>query len=256
MKLDYLLCALCLIFCLQGCEDDGTSITCTVPDNTCEVRTPSYSEIPNLSFDDWNHVDLGNYDIPKPTNFWVTSNEAIAFYQGGATAEKVSGDEAFEGQGSAAKLITRATVSPADQIFPVAGGSIATGVFTAELSDPLSSLKFGRPFNNRITSISGYYKYMPVDGDSCGLYAFMRKCRDVTDECGNTYGVSDTIGWARFSTANSIMEYTGFQLDLTYTSNETPDEVVIYFASSDDADDGNGGIGSTLYIDELSVVYE
>ncbi len=238
-----------------GCNDDPFMV-CEDVEINCTVETPLYDSIPNLLLENWRYVELGDYYIPNPYDFWVTPNEGVDFYEGGATVERVSGEEAYNGQGFAAKLITRKTKDPINSFLPIAGGALATGAFTSEINDPLSSLQFGRPFQRKIKKVSGYYMYSPVDGDSCGIYAFARKCVTITNECDETYSTYDTLSWARFSTNNRVDEYELFELNLTQLSSDTPDEIVIYFASSDAANEGKGGEGSTLYIDELSVEYE
>lgn len=242
-----------LIATLASC---GSDKVCPIVSDDCNVEAPSYTAIPNLGFEEWRYDSVSNYYEPMPINFWVTPNEASELFEGGPTVEKVSGKDAYNGQGFAAKLTTRATVSPINAIIPVAGGAIATGQFTSTLNSPISSLIFGRPFNKRITKVSGYYKYYPIDGDSCGIYAFMRECVARTDECGDSYNTLDTLAFAEFSTSSKIEDYTKFELNLNYSNANTPDDVVIYFTSSYLADEGRGGVGSTLYIDELAVEYE
>ncbi|MCB0503114.1 MAG: PCMD domain-containing protein [Bacteroidetes bacterium] len=245
--------ALIMLF-LLSCEE--AAIVCDDAVRVCRVEVPSFTTIPNTSFDDWKYRTVGDYYVPEPTSFWVTPNEAIDLFEGGAVVERVSGEEAYNPEGFAAKLTTRAVKEPLSDLLPIAGGALSIGAFTTELNDPNSSLKFGKPFNKRIKKVSGYYRYISVDGDSCGIYAFTRKCRQKTNECDEIYTELDTISWARF-TSNAIMEeYARFELNLEYFTTETPDQVVIYFASSDDADDANGAVGSTLYIDEVTIEYE
>ncbi|MEZ5009794.1 MAG: PCMD domain-containing protein [Chitinophagales bacterium] len=243
-----------VLLVMISCEE--AEVVCEPAVRLCRTETPSFSTIPNTSFDDWKYKQVGDYYVPEPTVFWVTPNEGFDLFEGGVPVERVSGDEAYNPEGFAAKLTTRAVKEPLSELLPIAGGALSIGAFTSELNDPISSLKFGKPFNKRIKKVSGYYKYISVQGDSCGIYAYTQKCRQKTNECNDIYTELDTISWARFSTNVTMDEYERFELNLEYFTTESPDNVVIYFASSDNADEGKGAVGSTLYIDEVTIEYE
>lgn len=254
MRINAVIALLACLFFIASCDEGTQGPECNTPGSECEFGDVTHADIPNLSFDFWDYFSNGYYQ-PKPRSFWVSPNEAIEFYEGGAVLERAEGEDAYDEQGYAAKLITRASLPPINSQMPLASGLLFSGRFTTDLSDPVNSVRFGRPFNRRLKSMSGYYKYMPVGNDACGIYAYTRKCRTMTDECGNTYNKLDTLGWARFTTSLTVEEYTRFELVLDYESLEIPDELVIYFASSDQGTLGIGGVGSTLFIDALEVEY-
>jgi len=241
---------------LASCDEASNGpIDCAVPQRICAVQQVNYTEVPNLSFEDWNYVSDG-YHQPTPGSFWATPNEAKAYFEGGVVVEQASGDHAMNGEGYAAKLITRRNIGALGSATPFTAGAIVSGKFATDLSDPTRSIRFGRAFNRRISSLRGFYKYQPVGLDACGMYVVMRTCNIVEDVCGNTYGVIDTIAMDFFRTTNTVQEYTEFELELEYEAGVYPDEVIIYFTSSYGALDGAGSEGSTLYLDQLSVEYE
>lgn len=241
-----------LFFVFLSCEE---AMICDTG-SECVVTTPSFAALPNLSFDDWTYYSIGDYYQPVPTSFWCTPNEASSFYDGGPLVERLEGVETYTGSGYAAKLTTRATLPPIDVLVPIAGSVIASGIFTTDLTSPFNSLIFGRPFNKRIARLTGYYKYFPSGSDACGMYVILRKCRQMTDECGNTYTKREVIGYGEFEQAAETADWTQFIISVDFTSDENPDDVVVYFTSSYQSDQGIGGVGSALHLDELVAEYE
>ncbi|MCP4122783.1 MAG: hypothetical protein GY751_13605 [Bacteroidetes bacterium] len=246
-----------LVVCLFiSCDEASVEpLECDVPVEACRLSTVNHTEVPNLSFDEWNPASSGYYQ-PSPGNFWATPNEAIEFYDGGAVVERAGGNLTIDGEGYAAKLVTRRNLSPLSEKLPVTAGSIVSGRYATDLGDPARSIRFGRAFNRRISSLSGYYKYLPEGADACGMYLIMRTCSIVEDSCENSYGVIDTIAMDKFTTSIVVDEYTAFELEVQYDEGLYPDEVLIYFTSSDAAYSGGGVAGSVLFLDQLSVTYE
>jgi hypothetical protein len=89
-----------------------------------------------------------------------------------------------------------------------------------------------------------------VKGDSCGLYCFVTKTKKVDNK-----NVIDTIGFSRIVSTEEVKSYRQFELNLQYKSEEIPDRLVIYFASSEAGDELKGQVGTTLFIDGVKVEY-
>jgi hypothetical protein len=238
------------LFIIVGCtkieikkpviEDNNNSVDC----KSVQDANGIFTSIPNLDFEVWSFSDSKKYEEPDPNCFWTTPNKTKdiipAFFVG---VTKVGGDSAYSGK-YAAMLKTGkwGTI--------LAAATIASGTFAPNLSNPLSSIKFGKPFKKKPKKVTGYYMYFPVGGDSCGMYCFVTKTKTV-----GTKKVLDTLGFTRIVSTETVPAYRQFQMELVYDSDETPDNVVIYFASSEGGKDLKGQVGSTLFVDEVKVEY-
>lgn len=211
-----------------------------------------FEEIPNLNFEDWYSgksagLNAGLYYNPGPTDFWATPNNSsgdlgVAIIP--VVVFRVGGDSAYSGN-YAAMLKTSEGKLFGDRY--LVAGSIASGVFEIDTDDPFNSLKFGKKFTKRPKTVTGYYKYFPVAGDSASSYCFVTK---IDANCK-----IDTIGIGRKLFYEQQSEYAKFEYNVEYTSEETPENIVIYFSSSEAGDEFKGQVGNTLYIDEVKVGY-
>ncbi|MEN8251650.1 MAG: PCMD domain-containing protein, partial [Bacteroidota bacterium] len=59
-----------------------------------------------------------------------------------------------------------------------------------------------------------------------------------------------------FRTTDLVEEYTYFDLEVVYFMSEMPDTIDMVFAASAGGEYFVGGVGSTLYVDNLSLVFE
>jgi hypothetical protein len=123
---------------------------------TKETATP---QLENSGFDEWNTPAGKNYQEPgKDENtIWASGNAGVVTL-GQANVEKTEIGPGDFG----AKLITR-DLGPLAQLVKqgIAAGSMFTGKFQLNLSNPLSSAKFGTPFSARTKSFSITYTYIP-----------------------------------------------------------------------------------------------
>jgi hypothetical protein len=211
-----------------------------------DKKDTTYTEIPNLGFEEW-YLGQGNkYLDPLPCNFWTTPNQATLMEIGNIkppiTVFRVGKDSAYSGN-YAAMLVSQKGVLPIHQ---VTAATIASGVFKVDLNDVLNTLKFGRPFHRRPKTVSGYYKYFPVSGDSASVYCFVTKGKGAT---------LDTIGFGRKLFYDQQETYSKFEFDLEYKSEDTPENIVIYFSSSEAGDEFKGRPGNTVFFDDISVTY-
>lgn len=212
--------------------------------NTYLDASKNFKEIPNLDFEIWGMSKSNKFEEPLPNCFWTTPNntkDIINAFPVGVT--KVSGDSAYSG-----KYAVMLKTGKWGNI--LAAATVASGEFAPNLSNPLSSIKFGKPSKLRPKKVTGYYMYFPVKGDSCGLYCFVTKTKKVDNK-----NVIDTIGFSRIVSTEEVKTYRQFELNLQYKSEEIPDRLVIYFASSEAGDELKGQVGTTLFIDGVKVEY-
>ncbi|MDR0605518.1 MAG: PCMD domain-containing protein, partial [Bacteroidales bacterium] len=108
----------------------------------------------------------------------------------------------------------------------------------------------GQPFTSRPTAIKGFYKYIPVNGDSAAIEVRLEKS-------GTVLGGGKQVIYTEVST------WTQFDIPINYLSDEVPDTIVVIFASSANYDFTSlatlmacqGQIGSALYLDDVEFDY-
>ena len=186
--------------------------------------------------------------------------------------------------GKGAKLVTMETGSFGAMFgMPIAAGNLFMGTFKVNLGDALKSLNLGMPFAHVPTYLKGYYKYkageyfqdggkvVPGKKDTWDLYAVFY---EVTDEVKTLDG---TIVEDNFTHPNIVSvalldekdrietdKWTEIYIPFVMKSGKVIDKnklknggynVSIVASSSKDGNYFRGAPGSTLFIDELELIY-
>ncbi len=198
------------------------------------------STLPNTSFESWQRSDSDRYDNPTD-GVWATPNSPLDFALPGMvpTAPVQKTNDAQDGEW-AALLYT-------SSIFGIlAPGTLFTGKFELSLTnpDPLAAIKLGTPFTARPDRFKGYFKYAPVNSDSCLMYALLTKFNAAT-------GNSDTVGIAQQVINTTVSSYTLFDLPFDYSNALDPDTIQVVFTSSANGNNLQGQIGSQMWIDNI-----
>lgn len=194
--------------------------------------------LPNMDLEQWtNH---GNYE--NPNGLWATANPIVNLLPGVIPATTTKSTDAHGGMYSARME---------SKNWPIANilitGTLANGIFDAQSTNPATALKRGTPFTARPTAFKGWYKYAPVAGDSCAVYAWLSKW--------NGSG-RDTVGIAILEDATlAVSNWTQFDLPFVYKSADAPDSISIVFASSSAGQSLAGQVGSTLWADDMELAY-
>ena len=210
--------------------------------------TFSQQQISGSNFEAWNQNHY-NTSFPTlyywevmPTSVWASSNAATTIVNNFCmqqTADAHSGS-------FAAYLETK-------NIFgQVASGNLFTGYFIADLFN--SKAMRGIPFTSRPSIFRGFYKYTSVSysynsttiPDSCAIYAILSKWNGSQRV---------EVGKAEMFSSTNINTYTEFVLPFNYNSSTIPDTISVVFASSKNGEFFRGGIGSKLYVDDISFSY-
>lgn len=204
-------------------------------------------DIDGGSFENWR--DINGYEEPVGANgdtlFWGTNNK-LSLLGGGPLTTFRESEDVYQGN-YAVKLVSKYwDLEP--QPLGVAA-ILASGYFEANIADLTKSFRLGRPWTTRPTRFKGYYKYFPQEDDQCAIYARLTKYN--TDS-----GQQDTIGEASLTVFETVNEYTAFDLEFDYVSNETPDSITIVFTPSAYGYEFLIGGNSTLLIDEVSLSYD
>ena len=221
---------------------------------------------------------------------WASGNAGFAL-----TGKGTGGPDSFptcstpDGKiGKGVKLETRSTGDFGLQLkMPIAAGNLFMGYFDpmAALSNALKATKLGLPFEHVPTYLKGYFKYKagdtfeengkPVTGkkDTWDIYAVFYEVTDkvkmldgtIVKENG-TIEHPNLISVARISENQRIEtdEWTEFYLPFTSLPGKKINEeklkavgynVSMVFSSSKDGNLFKGAVGSTLYIDEVELIY-
>jgi len=159
------------------------------------------------------------------------------------TVERITGNDVYDGIYSI-KLISKPMTLGGEVIFLP---GVAATIFI-EFDPPNCIL--GEPFTARPDALKGFHKYAPVNGDSAAIEVWLQKNGTV-------------LGSGKQVITEGIPNWTEFNVPITYTSNETPDTIVVIFAASAKYDFTNietlmqckGQEGSTLCLDNVEYVY-
>jgi hypothetical protein len=172
----------------------------------------------------------------------------------------------------------------------IGAGSMFTGFFKLNLSNPISSAKFGVPYSAKPKSFSIKYKYSPGPVVKDGKLNSLPNAKDscdigiiLTDRSSEPYK-QVAVAWFRsgqnvteWKTINPGFKYGQISSPASYelpkdvyilennkeklvravwgTGNEKPTHITVVFASSHRGDFFEGAPGSELYVDDLELIY-
>lgn len=241
-----------------------------------QFTTEAEQVVPNMSFDSWYQDGSIWYPDANADNFyWDTANKGSSMANLTPTAPEET-HLAVAGEGKkAAKLESMYANVVIVKVF--AAGNIYTGKFgeaKISMSNPGATLDWGVPFTSRPLALKGFYDYSPETVDQ-GSYNDMSGKTDIgqiqimlTDwDKPFTINTQDKtfvdvqndehiIAYASLDLGQTD-GYQPFTLELEYRDRtRTPKYIVIVAAASKYGDYFTGGVGSTLYLDEFSFVYD
>ena len=219
---------------------------------------------------------------------WASGNAGFAL-TGRGTMDPGSFPTSSSEQGKVGKCVKLETKSTgkfgADLKMPIAAGNLFMGnfVLAEALTNALKATRLGVPFEHVPTYLKGYYKYKagdvfeengrPVDGkkDTWDVYAIFY---EVTDKVKYLDG---TIVEDNFENANLVSvallqeenrketdEWTEFYIPFVMKPGKAIDKqklenggynVAIVLSSSKEGNYFRGAPGSTLYVDEVELIY-
>ncbi len=213
---------------------------------------------------------------------WASGNSGFALTGAGKNAEDFPTMQSDEGyKGKCLKLTTRNTGSwGAGMGMPIAAGNLFIGSFDvlSALQSPLKATKFGLPFYNIPVAFTGYYKYKagpvysdkgkPVEGkkDSCNIFAMFYETDDNLKSLDGTNMLThpNIYSIALIKKQKETDEWIYFEIPFEAKPGKTIDSeklkagkynIALVFTSSIEGDEFSGAVGSTLYIDEVELLY-
>ena len=239
---------------------------------TGEFTTAAEIALQNGSLDGWNG-STPNADTNA--KFWDTSNEGAS--AGGLTPTNATADFVHTQGGKAAKLTSGEVLG----IF--AAASLYTGTFgKASILTQSATVNFGQPFTSRPIALKGFYKYIPAvinivkntpSGvtivknetlDQCAIYIALAKKTYLIDNKDQSTFIdfkndSNIIAYGELPSgaATEGDGYVEFNIPLKYKNlTDQPTHIIVVCSSSKYGDYMTGGAGSTLYVDDLSLIYD
>lgn len=269
-------------------QDFSKPVTYTVTSEdgitTVDYTVSVAGKVVKYSLDEWVEAGVGRgvYLTPNPTDQLASSNTGVSLlvilnYKGGFPVLQT--DDAYAGS-SAAKLVTLDTKGAGWGMAPaLTSGSLFTGRFELDTSNQLNSTKFGIMCDKKPLFFRGYYKYTPgelyIDGsesnivehpeltDQCSIRGVLYEVADESETLtGHDIGDSEKIvAVAQLEDGTAKAEYTPFNLEFKLKDGKTYDaskkyKLALICSSSKNGDTFNGAAGSTLFVDELEVVFE
>lgn len=239
---------------------------------TGEFTTAAEIALQNGSLDGW---DGSSPNAATDSKFWDTSNEGAK--RGGLTPTQAVTDFVHTQGGKAAKLTSGEVLG----IF--AAASLYTGTFgKASILTQSATVNFGQPFTSRPIALKGFYKYIPAvinivkntpSGvtivknetlDQCAIYIALAKKTYLIDNKDQSTFIdfkndSNIIAYGELPSgaATEGDGYVEFNIPLKYKNlTDQPTHIIVVCSSSKYGDYMTGGVGSTLYVDDLSLIYD
>lgn len=231
-------------------------------------------------------------DAGKEVLSWASGNPGFALTgAGGSYTDYPTYQSGIGYKGKCLALTTRRTGSFGSKVnMPIAAGNLFLGTFDVlnALSNPLTSTKFGMPFDYVPTALQGYYKYKsgemfyeldksaedrlkPVPGrkDRFNIYAVFYESTDDLKTLDGTNALAEDnpniLAVAQIGEAEEAQEWTPFEIEFVFRPGKQVDpeklaqgkySITIVFSSSIRGDYFEGAPGSTLCIDEVTLGYK
>ncbi|MCX2453738.1 PCMD domain-containing protein [Pedobacter sp. PLR] len=251
--------------------EDGSQAVYTV----LVTKQSANPQLSNSNFNDWYTPNGKNYKQPglDANTEWATGNDGVVSLSSANTTpvEIAPGD-------LAAKMVTKDLGVLAQLTGQRMGaGTLFTGTFKLDLANPLNSAKFGIAYTSRPKSFTVSYKYAPgtvyKNGsgqvlnrpDSCDIYLLLE------NRNGQVVKRAATAWFRSPDTVNDLTKITiplvygtlpagspGYQLPangLFADANEAITHLSIIFSSSASGAKYEGGVNSTLEVDNLVLNY-
>lgn len=245
--------------------------------------TETTTELHNGNLDAWSQSGSTWYpgsssEAGNTTCFWNTSNPGTSQGMGaiGGAVNPTQGvtSPVHTPGGKAAEL------KSTEKLSVFAAASLYTGSFLG-LDGMSANMEFGKPFTSRPSALHGFYKYTPAvinkvdrtpDGvsiikdetmDQCAIFIalstksfqFNNKKEEEYIDYANDPAII-AYGELPSGAATSGDNYTEFTIPLIYKSlTEKPTHIIIVCSASKYGDYMTGGVGSTMHVDDLELLY-
>lgn len=259
---------------LYGLNASTAYVFRVITDKDKDTREVSFTTvgtqtIPNLNFNDWYQRSSAWYPgASADTRIWDTANGGTAKYGCVPTTPETS--DVVSGKAARLESTTVSVVG----ITKFAAGNIYIGDFV-KVSGVGAELDWGYPYSARPMALHGYYKYMPkaidyaddpykgkkgeMDNCSIKMYLLDWSAKFRINTSKKVFLQDDDpsiIAMCDFTSNVTNSEYVEFTLPIQYRDSRIPTYVVVVGAASRLGDYFTGGKGSTLLLDEFSLIFD
>lgn len=264
-----------LFRCTSDKDKADGKVAAEIPFSTFGLEETVY----NLSFDDWVKKGKAWYATNDLSNLvWDSANEGTADILGQSLVPTTP-EESIVIRGKAAKM------KSGELLGNFAAGNIYTGDFGSATISPVGAkLKWGIPFTSRPLALRGWYRYEPVpinrtsgnyshlsgQTDYCQIQIFLttwseqfeistgdNRFVDTSENNGTIIAHGEIVSQDNTTdNEGNTNGYVQFTIPLVYRNMNQPTYIVISAAASRYGDYFTGGLGSTLYLDELELIYD
>ncbi len=248
-------------------------------------------ELPNAGFESWQKP--GNPWLiygEGESMFWDSGNHGSASVGSLGGNIAIPGEDYVHSGQYSAKLVSGA-FGIQGIFMKFAAGNLFSGAYFATEGTSGGIIGFGRPFTSRPVKLQGYVKYIPqtVDYTEVSMIAkgdldqgnIFIALGDWEDESTTYSGTTYTWPVIIRTTQNKLFDPTGpdviaygeksfesategeglipFEIELDYDSynaNRKPTSIIVVATSSKYGDYFSGATGSTMWLDDLELVYE
>ena len=246
---------------------------------TCEFTTEVALQLPNASFESWSGDSPKHIYADGEDMFWDSGNEGASTLGGNITLP----DETYKHSGKySAKLKSQVIVTQ------FAAGNIFIGKYLKTEMDGFTGhgvLGFGRSFTSRPKALRGYIRYESVVVDKGGnmiskgqqdigiIYIALTSGDGESYDDGSTWScivrtknqkyfdknATNIIAygeqtWENSTSGNGMIEFT---IPIDYRKlDEVPNRIVLVAAASKFGDYFQGSSGSTMWLDDVELIYE
>lgn len=256
---------------LTGLTDD-TDYLCRVADasgasSEVAFHTRKAIQPDNMGFEDWYQDGKVWYPFSQGgSHVWDSANKATASFTGSIT----SPDASFKAEGNYSVRMESSFA-----VVKFASASIFTGSFV-KLQGMGALIDWGIPFTSTPVGLTGKIAYQPKAIDYADArYADKKGQMDtghviiILTDWDEPFRISSAdekfvdfandpaiIAYGRYALSETTDGFQPFHIDLEYRSQREPRWLVIVAASSALGDYYTGGVGSTLWLDALSLDYD
>ena len=230
----------------------------------------------------WYEVDASGTQL----NWWASGNAGFSMAgQGQKPEDFPTAPDSAGVKGCCVKLTTRDTGTFGKMMkMPIAAGNIFLGEFlTANATKkPLEATRFGLQIApNRPLSLTGYYKYTPGEvftdkakkevperRDTCAIYSVLYEvdpANVVTLDGSNVLSSENIVMVAQLENPGEPGEWTKFEVPFENVNGKEFDRskldngeyaITVVASSSKEGAFFEGAVGSTLYVDEIKIIWD
>lgn len=257
------------------------------------IKLPPLDEDHVFSFEHFELSSNNKYNIWYEINnngirsdLWASGNAGFMFTGKGKTPDDFPTTTDANGKrGNCIRLTTRDTGSFGKMAgMPIAAGNIFVGEFLSEnaMKKPLEATRFGMNIAPRKPAyLTGYYKYTPgevftdkkknpVEGrrDTCAIYSVLYEVDPdnfVSLDGSNVTSSDRIVLIAEIKNPGEPDRWTEFMIPFEAMNDKVFDPerlanngyaIAVVASSSKDGAFFEGAVGSTLHVDELSIIWE